>query len=281
MKEPFPDPRTLLARHGLGAKKSWGQNFLVSGRAYRGIVDATVAAADDWIVELGAGLGTLTTRLAERVPEGRVFAVERDRDLVAVLREELGHLEGIDIVAANALTYDVAMVARWRGEPVVVCGNLPYNIASQILVRIVELRHSVARAVVMIQREMAERLAAAPGSKTYGALGVLVQTYADVTVVLRVGADAFVPRPKVDSAVVRLVPLPRGEPRVPLDDPERYRDVVHAAFEQRRKTLRNALRARYDVNLVDLALAASGIDGSRRGETLSVAEFAALANALV
>lgn len=280
MSEPFPDPRTLLKQHGLAAKKSWGQNFLVSERAYRGIVDATVLADDDWVVELGAGLGTLTMRLAERAFEGRVLAVERDRDLVAVLEKELGHLEGVEIVADNALTYDLAMVARWRGEPVVVCGNLPYHIASQILFRLIEARRSISRAVVMIQREMADRLLAEPGTKAYGALGVLVRTYADVVEVLRVRREAFVPRPKVESTVIKLVPLPGGAPRAPVPDEGWYRQVVHVAFQQRRKTLRNALRARFDAEAVDRALSAAGIDGGRRGETLSIPEFALLATEL-
>src|SRR5690606_18238471 len=124
MSEPFPDPRALLRKHGLAAKKSWGQNFLVAERAYRAIVDAAVDVADDWIVELGAGLGTLTMRLAERVPEGKVIAVERDRDMAQVLRAELAHLDNVEIVEANALTYDLAMIARWHGGPISVCGNL-------------------------------------------------------------------------------------------------------------------------------------------------------------
>ncbi len=280
MSEPFPDPRTLLRQHGLAAKKSWGQNFLVSERAYRGIVDATVRADDDWVVELGAGLGTLTMRLAERAFEGKVLAVERDRDLVEVLEKQLGHLEGVEVVADNALTYDIATVARWRGEPVVVCGNLPYHIASQILFRIVDARRSISRAVVMIQREMADRLLAEPGTKAYGALSVLVRAYLDVFEVLRVRRDAFVPPPKVESTVVKLVPLGDGEPRVPMTDESLFRELVHVAFQQRRKTLRNAMRARFAVAWVDAALAAAEIDGTRRGETLSIAEFAGLAEAL-
>lgn len=280
MSEPFPDPRALLRKHGLGAKKSWGQNFLVAERAYRAIVDATVGAVDDWIVELGAGLGTLTMRLAERAPEGKVLAVERDRDMAAVLRAELEHLDNVEIVEANALTYDLAMVGRWHGAPITVCGNLPYHIASQLLIRIVEARAHVRRAVVMVQREMADRLVAVPGTKSYGSLGVLVGTYADVSTVVRVGPGAFAPPPKVSSAVVRLDMLPDGASRVPIADPGHYADVVHAAFGQRRKKLRNALSARFDGAAVDAALAATGIDGNRRGETLPIAELAALADAL-
>jgi 16S rRNA (adenine1518-N6/adenine1519-N6)-dimethyltransferase len=280
MNEPFPDPRALLRKHGLAAKKSWGQNFLVAERAYRAIVDAAVGDATDWIVEFGAGLGTLTMRLAERVPEGKVVAVERDRDLAGVLRAELAHLDNVEIVEANALTYDLAMIARWNGGPITVCGNLPYHIASQILVHVIEARAHVRRAVVMVQREMADRLVAGPGTKAYGALGVLVQTYADVSTVVRLGPGAFAPPPKVSSSVVRLDMLADGTSRAPIADPAHYADVVHAAFGQRRKKLRNALQARFPGDAVDAALQSLGLDGNRRGETLSIEEFAALAAAL-
>jgi len=277
---PFPDARVLLDRYGLRAKKAFGQNFLVADRVFRAIVDAAVGADDDWIVEIGAGLGTLTARLAERVPEGKVIALERDPDMVAVLRGELGGVENVEVEPGDAMRYDLAMAARWRGDRVVVCGNLPYHIASQILFRIVDARAHVRRAVVMIQKEMADRILAPPGGKDYGALGVMIQTYLDAKLVAKVGPGAFVPAPKVDSSVLRLVPLAGDAPRVPIADAAHYSAVVHAAFGQRRKTLRNALRARWPEADVDAALAATAIDGVRRGETLSIAEFGALASAI-
>jgi 16S rRNA (adenine1518-N6/adenine1519-N6)-dimethyltransferase len=280
MPEAFPDARALLQKHGLFAKKSFGQNFLTSERAFRAIVDATVRQDDDWIVEIGAGLGTLTARLAERVPEGKVIALERDRDMIAVLRAELGTVENLQIEDVDAMRYDLAMVARWRGEPIAVCGNLPYHIAAPLIFRALAARQSIHRAVFMVQLEMAERIVAKPAAKAYGALGVMVRTYADVSLVTKVSAGSFVPPPKVDSAVIRLTPLRDGGTRVPISDPSRYRAVVQAAFGQRRKTLRNALRARFEAAAADAALAAVGLDGGRRGETLDIAEFAALANAL-
>jgi 16S rRNA (adenine1518-N6/adenine1519-N6)-dimethyltransferase len=278
--EPFPDARVLLDRYGLRAKKQMGQNFLVSERAFRAIVDATVRADDDWIVEIGAGLGTLTARLAERVPEGKVIALERDPDMVAVLRGELANVENVQIEAADALRYDLRMAARWRGDPIAVCGNLPYHIAAPLLFRVIEARAVITHAVVMVQKEMADRIVAPPGGKDYGALGVMIRTYAEVTTVLRVNAGSFVPPPKIDSTVLKLVPLPGGGTRVPIADEVHYSAVVHAAFGQRRKTLRNALRAAFAVEQVDAALAATAIDGGRRGETLDIAEFAKLAEAL-
>jgi 16S rRNA (adenine1518-N6/adenine1519-N6)-dimethyltransferase len=274
----FPDARRLLARHGLVAKKSWGQNFLVAESVFAAIVDATVTAADDWIVEIGAGLGTLTARLAARVPAGKVIAVERERTMLGVLRADLGEDPRVEIRDEDALTCDLSACARRHGRSVVVCGNLPYQIATPLLFHVLEHRHSVSHAVVMVQREVADRLLARPATRAYGALGAVVGAIADVTQVARAGPGAFVPRPRVDSTVVCVRPL--AAPRVPIADEAHYRAVVHAAFGQRRKTLRNALRAVYDEAAVDHALTATSIDGRRRGETLAVTELAVLAAAL-
>jgi len=279
-EDPFPDARVLLGRYQLRAKKGFGQNFLISDRAFRAIVDATVRADDDWIVEIGAGLGTLTARLAERVLEGKIIALERDPDMLRVLKAELAGVDNVEIEAADALRYDLRMAARWRGAAIAVCGNLPYHIAAPLLFRVIDARAVVRCAVVMIQKEMADRIVASPGTKAYGALGVMIRTYADVAMVAKVGAGSFVPAPKVDSAVLKLVPLAGGAPRVAIADAEHYSRVVHAAFGQRRKTLRNALRAVWTDAEVDAGLAASAIDGGRRGETLEISEFAGLAAAL-
>ncbi len=278
MNEPFPDARKLLDKYGLRAKKSFGQNFLINDRAFRAIVDATVRTPEDWIVEIGSGLGTLTARLAQRVPDGKVIAVEHDPDMVEVLRKELGDNDIVDITHADAMRYDLRMAAKWRGEPIAVCGNLPYHIASQLIFRVIDAREHVTHAVMMIQKEMADRIVASPGTKVYGALGVMVRTYVDVSTVAKVGAGSFVPAPKIDSTVVKLVPL--AQTRSPIADEKHYSVVVHAAFGQRRKTLRNALRAVFDDEAVDAALAETKIDGIRRGETLDISEFAALAGAI-
>jgi 16S rRNA (adenine1518-N6/adenine1519-N6)-dimethyltransferase len=200
--------------------------------------------------------------------------------MIAVLRAELAGVDNVDIEATDALRYDLRMAAKWRGDAIAVCGNLPYHIAAPLLFRVIEARAVVRCAVVMIQKEMADRLVAPPGGKDYGALGVMIRTYVDVTTVAKVGAGSFVPPPKIDSTVVKLVPLPGAQPRVPIADPVHYSTVVHAAFGQRRKTLRNALRAVFDEAAVDGALASTGIDGIRRGETLDIAEFGRLAEAL-
>jgi 16S rRNA (adenine1518-N6/adenine1519-N6)-dimethyltransferase len=279
-EDPFPDARVLLARYNLRAKQAFGQNFLISERAFRAIVDAAVASDDDWIIEIGAGLGTLTSRLAERVPEGKIIALERDPEMITVLRAELAGVDNVEIEASDALRYDLRMAARWRGDRITVCGNLPYHIAAPLLFRVIDARADVRCAVVMVQREMADRIVAAPGSKTYGALGVMIRTYAEVSIVAQVSAGSFVPPPKVDSTVIKLVPLPGAAPRVPIADDKHYSSVVHAAFGQRRKTLRNALRAVFEDAAVDAALAEAEITGTRRGETLDIAEFGRLAAAL-
>ncbi len=278
--DAFPDARTLLDKYGLRAKKWFGQNFLTSPRVFRAIVDATVSADDDWIVEIGAGLGTLTARLAERVCEGKVIALERDRDMIEVLRSELGHLDNIQIEEGDALRYDLAMAAKWRGDRITVCGNLPYHIAAPLIFKALDARAHVSRIIVMVQKEMADRIVAPPGGKDYGALSVMIQAYAEAAMVTRVSAGCFVPAPKIESAVIRIVPQPDGKPRFDVGDEKHFSAVVHAGFGQRRKTLRNALRAVFLEEAVDAALAATKIDGIRRAETLAVPEFAALARAL-
>ena len=275
---PFPDARILLDKYNLRAKKQFGQNFLISERALRAIADATVSSDDDWIVEIGAGLGTLTAQLVERVTAGKVIALEMDPDMVTVLKAELGTVDNLEIEQIDAMRYDLRMVAKWRGEPIIVCGNLPYHIASQLMFRVIDARADVRHCVVMIQKEMADRIVAKPGTKEYGAIGVMLRTYADISTVLKVPAGSFLPPPKIDSTVLKLVPL--AQPRTPIANDKHYSNVVHAAFGQRRKTLRNALKSLWADQEVDAALVATKIDGMRRGETLDIPEFGALAAAL-
>jgi 16S rRNA (adenine1518-N6/adenine1519-N6)-dimethyltransferase len=251
---------------------------LISDRALRAIADATVTSDEDWIVEIGAGLGTLTAQLVERVTAGKVIAIEMDPDMVAVLRAELGSVDNLEIEQLDAMRYDLKMVGRWRGDKIVVCGNLPYHIASQLMFRVIDAREVVKHCVVMIQKEMADRIVAVPGTKQYGAIGVMLRTYADISTVIKVPAGSFLPPPKIDSTVIKLTPL--AQPRTPIADEKHYSKVVHAGFGQRRKTLRNALKAMWPDDQVDAALATTSIDGMRRGETLDIPEFGALAAAL-
>src|SRR5262249_8063793 len=175
-------PKELLKKYGLSAKKSWGQNFLVDEKAYQAIVEACRLTKEDWVVEIGAGLGTLTMRLQPLA--ARVIAVERDRDMVTVLRGELSG--NVEIAEANALSYDYAAVEARAGRKPIVVGNLPYQIASPILFRLLDARKYLQRIVVMLQKEMADRILAAPATPEYGALGVMVRMFGDAKLVRRV-----------------------------------------------------------------------------------------------
>jgi 16S rRNA (adenine1518-N6/adenine1519-N6)-dimethyltransferase len=263
--------RTILRRYGLRAKKSWGQCFLHDRGIVKRILDASGVSDSDIVVEIGAGLGILTEALATR--SRRVLAIERDRDLADVLRSELGGEKKIEILETNALTFDFSRFA----EPVTVVGNLPYNIASPLIFHLLEHRQKIQTATLMLQREVATRLVAEPGSKAYGIPSVLCQQAADIRVCFQVPAEAFVPRPKVESTVVRLTM--RAVPRVQAE-PDVFRAVVRAAFSVRRKTLRNALAGAFEVSMVEQALKSSGVDGRRRAETLSIDEFGRLSESM-
>jgi len=261
-------PSELLQRHGLRPKKAWGQNFLGDERILAAIAGLTEARPGETVVELGAGLGHLTRALA--ATGARVVAVERDRDLVPILRSEI---PSVEIAEADAKSFDVAAVAP--GGRVVVCGNLPYHLSSPILFHLLEQRRAIRRAVLLLQREVAERVAAPPGGRDYGILSVLVQHVADARIGLQVDRRAFTPPPDVESSALVLDFL--AQPRAEVRDEGRFRALVKAGFAQRRKTLANALKG---VPGAREALVRAGIDPRRRAETLSVAEFAAVERAL-
>ncbi len=271
------DARALLAKYDLRAKKAWSQNFLVEERAFTAIVDACKLTAEDWAIEIGAGLGTLTARLADAA--AHVVAVERERDMLHVLHSELDSHPRIELVESDALLFDYAAVATRAGRKPIVVGNLPYAIATPLMFRLFEQRRSLVRIVVMLQKEMVDRIVAPPGTKEYGALSVMVRLYGEPRQVCKVRAGSFIPAPRVDSAVLRIELYPEGATKVVVDEAG-FSKVVHAAFNQRRKTLRNALSAAYETAAIDRALAAAGIDGQRRGETLSVEEFARVTDGL-
>jgi 16S rRNA (adenine1518-N6/adenine1519-N6)-dimethyltransferase len=280
LRPPHPEggggARGLLSRHGLRAKKSWGQNFLVDPNTRRRIVAAAAPAADDVVVEIGAGLGAITAGLAEVA--GRVIAIERDPDLVPLLEAELAARDNVTVSPTDALEFDFAAAAREAGRPLVVVGNLPYQITSPLLFAILDAGAAVARAVLMVQREVAERIVAAPGSKIYGRLSVMAQQQAAVEILFHVGAGAFHPPPAVTSTVLRATP--RTAPLAAVPDPALFAAVVRAAFATRRKMLRRALAPAFGEEPARAALAQAGIAETRRAEELSVAELARLASAL-
>lgn len=267
----WEDPRKALARHGLRPKRSFSQNFLVARSVVEAIAEAAVPQPGAHVVELGPGLGTLTSALLRR--GARVTAVERDRDMIAVLRADF---EGqwLDVIEADAAEIDLASLAK--DSPFALAGNLPYAATGAILANLGRHRRALMQAVLMIQKEVRDRLVASPGTKEWGIPSVFVQAAFEVRSLLRVPAGAFHPAPKVDSAVIKLVP--RGVPRAE-ETPTLVR-VVHAGFGARRKTLRNALSRDFEMPEIDAALTSTGIDGRRRAETLSIEELAALAHAI-
>lgn len=264
-------PRSLLRRYGLQAKKSLGQCFLCDDRFVQQIVDAAEVLPGDFIVEIGAGLGTLTSALAEKAM--KVIAIERDRDLVKVLGAELGGWPNIEILEIDALDFDFKKLPA----PVKVVGNIPYNISSPLLFYLLDNSVKITRATIMLQREVADRLAAKPGSRCYGIPSIMFRQKSVVRCCFEVPSSAFVPKPRVNSAVVSIEMRP--SPLVDVDD-ELFRRTVRASFSARRKTLRNALARSFSRERVEEALRQTGIDGGRRGETLAVEEFGALAHYL-
>lgn len=272
-------PQTLLKAWNLRARKELGQNFLNDNRVAERIVQMAGLVSDDVVVEIGAGLGMLTIAAARKA--GRVVAVEKDGQLVPLLRAELliHGFSHVRICEENILAVPLMQLAGRGPRALVVIGNLPYNISSQIVVKLIQERSLVDRAVLMFQKELAQRLCAGPGSKAYGRLSVVLQYCAELTPLFDVRATQFHPRPKVDSAVLGI--KFKSHIDRPVEDERLFTRVVQAAFGQRRKTLRNALSG----GLLPLDAAAAvevlekcRIDPRRRAETLSVNEFVTLTN---
>ena len=269
------DEQSRLGADGFrrDAKKNLGQNFLHD----RGVIERIVLALDprpgDRIIEIGPGQGALTFPLLRR--HGELTAIEFDRDLLQPLAAAAQAHGALTLLNANVLDVDFSALAAGGvpGEgPLRLVGNLPYNLSSPILFHALDHAAAIRDMHFMLQKEVVERMAAGPGSKVYGRLSVMLQAYCRVTPLFKVPPGAFRPAPKVDSAVVRLQPLPPGA--VVVADRARFAHVVRAAFGQRRKTLRNALSGVVDATAIE----AAGVRPDARAEQLSVADFASLAN---
>lgn len=273
MTGPLPDladPRDLLRKHGLHPKRSFSQNFLVQPATTARIADAAAALGVE-VVEIGPGLGTLTHALLAR--DRRVLAVELDHDMVRVLAAELGGHPMLEIREGDAARFDFVAYSEACGAKLVVTGNLPYQATGAILRQVVRHHEALEGAVLMVQREVRDRLVAEPATASYGALTVFVNAPFEVETVCRLKPGSFYPPPQVESAVVRL--LPRRHPRA--EETPTFAALVRAAFQMRRKTLRNALRAVGPPERAEEAARRAGIDLGRRGETLRVEEFSRLA----
>lgn len=277
----YRDITALLQRHGFRFSKSMGQNFLTAAWVPQQIAAESGITAADGALEIGPGVGCLTAELAKTA--GRVTAVELDERLRGVLGETLADFDNVSVVFADALKADLpAICAETLGErPWKVCANLPYNVTTPLITAFLEAG-CFESVTVMIQKEVAQRLCAAPGTGEYGAFSVLVQWYAEPKLLFDVPPHCFVPQPKVTSAVVRMDR--RAAPPAQADDERFFFRTVRAAFAQRRKTLSNALRSGFselDRAAIESAMEETGLPPAVRGETLSIAQFAALSNALL
>lgn len=268
----------IVKKHGFRFSKSLGQNFLINDNIIEDIVDGANAGPNDKIIEVGPGIGTLTRELASRAE--KVMVVEIDKALIPILGETLADFDNISIVNQDIMKADIKSLIdeNLDGGPVKLVANLPYYITTPIIMRFLEEEINVSDIVIMVQKEVAERMNAKPGKKDYGALSVAVQYYCDTEIIAKVPRHLFVPQPNVDSIVIAL--RVRPEKKYEVDNEEIFFKVVKASFGQRRKTLLNSLTSMGILEKSKIAevLLESEIDEKRRGETLSIEEFARLAN---
>ena len=266
--------RKLLARYAIHPRKRLGQSFLEDRNIIRRIVALAEPAGNETVVEIGAGLGFMTEELAKRA--GRVIAIEIDQRLVGVLRERFAGQDRVEVLQMDVLKYDFSSTCP--GGRIKVVGNIPYHISSPILFRLLDFRRSISSMLLMFQKELADRITAPPGTKDYGIPSVLVARYTKATCELTVPPTCFYPVPDVVSSVLRVTV--RQEPNLP--DEALFVKIVRAAFAQRRKTLWNNLRhIGIPEEMVGRMFAGSGIDRTRRAETLSVEEFSLLTTAWI
>ena len=272
--------KALLARHGFRFSKSMGQNFLIADWVPRDIADAAGLDGDCGVLEIGPGIGPLTVELARRA--GRVAAVELDGSLLPILRETLADCPNVEVIPGDIMKTDIPALAgeKFQGLTPIACANLPYNITTPAITALIEAG-CFASITVMIQREVAKRICAAPGTADYGAFSVYCQYHTAPELLFEVPPDCFIPAPKVTSAVVRMVPRPAP---AEVDDPDHFFRVVRAAFALRRKTLLNSLSAglggQYTKETLSQAIAACSLPADVRGERLSIPQFAQLSRRL-
>lgn len=271
-----------IKKYQFNFQKKFGQNFLIDEHVISKIIRGAQVTKDDFVLEIGPGIGTMTQYLAETARE--VAAVEIDRKLIPILNETLSEYDNVTIINEDILKADIRALAMERngGKPVKVVANLPYYITTPIIMGLFESHVPIDNITVMVQKEVAERMKVGPGSKDYGALSLAVQYYAEPYLVANVPANCFIPRPNVDSAVIRLTR--HKTPIVSVDNEELLFNIIRASFNQRRKTLQNGLKnsglipaAKEDI--AD-AIREAGLPETIRGEALTLEQFAGLANAL-
>ena len=269
--------KKIREEYGFKFSKSLGQNFLTDKNIIDEIVDGAGIEPEDTVLEIGPGIGVITYEAAQLAK--KVIAVEIDKSLLPILAETLSEYENVKVINEDILKLDINKLIEDEGmENVKIMGNLPYYITTPIIMKILEEGVKASSITIMMQKEVADRIKAGPGTKAYGALSVAVQYYCTVDKVASVPRSVFVPQPNVDSVVLRL--NIRSEKAVKLDNEKLFFDCVKAGFGQRRKTLLNSLQKvnGVDKNIVMQSLASAGIEESRRAETLTIEEFALIAN---
>lgn len=283
MRERISTPsmtKEIIEKNNFYFKKNFGQNFLIDQNVLNNIIDAAEITKDDFVLEIGPGIGSLTQYLAENA--GKVVAVEIDKNLIPILSETLAGYDNLEIINEDVLKLDInALIAeKNNGKPIKVVANLPYYITTPIIMELLERRMNVTSITVMVQKEVADRMQAKPKTKDYGALTAAVQYYSDAEINFIVPPGCFMPRPNVDSAVITLK-IKQGNAYNVKDENLMF-GIIKAAFGQRRKTLLNGLNNLAKLNLSKEELTASlselGVDERIRGEALSVEQFAALSN---
>ena len=271
----------IIEKYGFNFRKKYGQNFLIYNNILEKIVEADEITREDCVLEIGPGIGTMTQRLAEAA--GEVIAVEIDKNLIPILEETLADYDNVTILNEDILKVDIhKMVEEHEGKPLKVVANLPYYITTPIIMALFESHVPLTSVTVMVQKEVADRMRALPGTKEYGALSLAVQYYAKPEIVTKVPAACFMPRPNVDSTVVRLTRY-KNRP-VETQDEAWLFAVIRASFNQRRKTLVNGLVNAGSIGVsrqqVEAVLAAMGLPATIRGEALTLNLFAELSDRL-
>ena len=271
----------VIKKYDFSFQKRFGQNFLIDEHVLNKIVDAALIGKGDGVIEIGPGIGTMTQRLCEAA--GKVVAIEIDRELIPILNDTLSDHHNVKIINADVMKTDMAKLIRDEFDrmDVKLVANLPYYITTPIVMALLEQRLPLSQITIMVQKEVAMRMQAKPGTKDYGALSLAVQYYAETYIAANVPPNCFMPRPKVGSSVIRLTV--RKESPVDVKDEKKMFGLIRAAFNQRRKTLINAVcnqSGAYTKDEMADALKKLGMDVSVRGETLDLQQFAALSNIL-
>lgn len=273
----------VIKKYEFCFQKKFGQNFLIDGHVLAKIIAGAGVTKDDMVLEIGPGIGTMTQYLAEAA--GKVVAVEIDRNLLPILQETLADYDNVKVIHADVLSLDLEKLVQEEngGRPIKVVANLPYYITTPIIMALFEQHVPLANVTVMVQKEVAARMKSGPGSKDYGALSLAVQYYAEPYIVANVPCNCFMPRPNVDSAVIRLTRY--EEPPVQVKDEKMLFKIIRASFNQRRKTLQNGLNNSSELNFtkdqIAAAIAEAGFSPSVRGEALTLEQFAKLTDILL